>query len=88
MFLATVNLARHLGIDAEASLRRANTRFEQRFRFMEQSAASEGTDLASESLDELRRGGKSQDPFGSKLTCHHGEACVALGLPDSALKFQ
>ncbi len=53
VFLATVNLARHLGIDAEASLRRANTRFEQRFRFMEQSAASEGTDLASESLDEL-----------------------------------
>ena len=53
VFLATVNLARHLGIDAESSLRRANTRFEQRFRFMEQSAASEGTDLASESLDEL-----------------------------------
>ena len=53
VFLAAVNLARHLGIDAESSLRRANTRFEQRFRFMEQSAASEGTDLASESLDEL-----------------------------------
>ena len=53
VFLATVNLARHLGIDAEASLRRANTRFEQRFRFMEQSAASEGADLHSESLDEL-----------------------------------
>lgn len=53
VFLATVNLARHLGIDAEASLRRANTRFEQRFRFMEQSAASEGIDLASESLDQL-----------------------------------
>ena len=53
VFLATVNLARHLGIDAESSLRRANTRFEQRFRFMEQSAASEGVDIASESLDEL-----------------------------------
>ena len=53
VFLATVNLARHLGIDAEASLRRASTRFEQRFRFMERSAASEGVDLVSESLDEL-----------------------------------
>ena len=53
VFLATVNLARHLGIDAEASLRRATTRFEQRFKFMERSAASEGADLASESLDEL-----------------------------------
>ena len=53
VFLATVNLARHLGIDAEASLRRANKRFEQRFRFMEQSALSEGGDLNSESLDEL-----------------------------------
>lgn len=53
VFLATVNLARHLGIDAEASLRRANTRFEQRFKFMERSAASQGADLASESLDEL-----------------------------------
>ena len=53
VFLATVNLARHLGIDAETSLRRASTRFEQRFRFMERSAASEGVDLDSESLDEL-----------------------------------
>jgi len=53
VFLATFYLARHLCIVAESSLRRANTRFEQRFRFMEQSAASEGTDLASESLDEL-----------------------------------
>ncbi len=53
VFLATVNLARHLGIDAEASLRRASMRFEQRFRFMELSALSEGGDLASESFDEL-----------------------------------
>ena len=53
IFLAVVNLARHLGVDAEASLRQANLRFEQRFRLMEQSALSEGGDLAEESLEQL-----------------------------------
>ena len=38
LLLATVNLGRHLELDAEAALRRANARFERRFRCMERLA--------------------------------------------------
>jgi len=51
-----VNLARRLGLDAEASLRRASGKFEQRFRHMESLAAADGIDLADMSevqLDDL-----------------------------------
>jgi nucleoside triphosphate diphosphatase len=49
VIFSCVNLARHLGEDAEASLRSANSKFEQRFRMMEQFAAESG--LALEELD-------------------------------------
>jgi ATP diphosphatase len=39
LLLATVNLARHLRLDAEAALRGANARFERRFRCMERLAS-------------------------------------------------
>lgn len=38
VLFTAVNLARHLSVDAEALLRAANGRFEQRFRAMEQAA--------------------------------------------------
>ena len=41
-----VNLARHLGLDAEASLRRASGKFERRFHIMELLADSADTPLA------------------------------------------
>jgi ATP diphosphatase len=47
-----VNLARHLGLDAESSLRRASARFEQRFADMEAIAAAENTPLAG--MDEVQ----------------------------------
>lgn len=47
-----VNLARHLGQDAEKSLRGATHKFEQRFHVMEALAAESGIDLSS--LDESR----------------------------------
>ena len=53
IFLAMVNLARHLGVDAEAALRRANRRFEKRFRLMETAAERDGSQLSEESLERL-----------------------------------
>ena len=53
IFLAMVNLARHLGVDAEAALRLANRRFEDRFRLMETAAERDGSQLREESLERL-----------------------------------
>lgn len=48
IFLAVVNLARHLRVDAEAALRKANSRFESRFRLMELAAEADGSRLHDE----------------------------------------
>ena len=53
IFLAMVNLARHLGVDAESALRHANRRFEKRFRLMETAADCDGSQLSEESLEQL-----------------------------------
>lgn len=50
VLFSIVNLARHLGFDAEIALRRATTRFEARFRMMEKDGPLEGLDLSA--LDE------------------------------------
>ena len=47
-----VNLARHLGLDAERSLRGATDKFEKRFRAMESSVAADGVELSD--LSEAR----------------------------------
>lgn len=51
LFVA-VNLARHAKVDFAQSLKRANAKFERRFRRMEQLAAGEGKRLASLNLAE------------------------------------
>ncbi len=64
LLFACVNLARHLGVDAEAALRAANAKFERRFRRMETllevtGEASEGAPL--ERLEVLWEQAKAEE---------------------------
>jgi len=47
LLFVAANLARHGKVDTGSALRRANAKFERRFRRMEQMAAAEGVDLAA-----------------------------------------
>lgn len=53
LLFATVNLARHLKQDPENALRRANRKFERRFRFIEQALRDGGRPIEDCTLDEL-----------------------------------
>jgi MazG family protein len=53
LLFSLVNLSRWHGADAEAALRGANRRFDQRFRHIEKSLAAEGRQTADASLEEL-----------------------------------
>ena len=53
VLFTVVNLARHLKVDAEASLRKANRRFEQRVRRAESAAIDAGSGLQDESVERL-----------------------------------
>ncbi|MDO9509436.1 MAG: nucleoside triphosphate pyrophosphohydrolase [Thermovirgaceae bacterium] len=53
MFFALVNLARHLKIEAESSLQRANRKFVERFRFIEIHVEKSGRAWSDYSLEEL-----------------------------------
>jgi ATP diphosphatase len=68
VLFVTANLARHAGVDFSRALRRANAKFERRFRAMEAVAAAEGRPLAERSLEEqeaLWRQAKREEPQGS-----------------------
>ncbi|UGB38960.1 nucleoside triphosphate pyrophosphohydrolase [Frateuria soli] len=52
VLFVTANLARHAGVDFSRALRRANAKFERRFRQMESLAAAEGRPFAERSLSE------------------------------------
>lgn len=52
LLFVAANLARRLSVDPEQALRRANAKFERRFRAMEAAALTAGVDFASLSLDE------------------------------------
>lgn len=52
LLFVAANLARRLSVDPEQALRRANAKFERRFRAMEGKAAEAGVKFASLSLDE------------------------------------
>ena len=53
LLFAAVNIARHLGVDGESALRRANQKFERRFRAVETALRAAGRDLEDASLDEM-----------------------------------
>lgn len=53
VLLAVSNVARHLGVDPEQALHRANRRFEQRFARMEALSAVAGRPMAESGLEEL-----------------------------------
>lgn len=53
VMFAAINVARHAKIDPEVALRQCNSRFEARFRFVEQKIAADGLELGALSLDEL-----------------------------------
>ncbi len=53
VLFAVVNLARHLGIDAETALREATLRFMRRFRKVERQALEQGQEIAHLSLEEM-----------------------------------
>jgi XTP/dITP diphosphohydrolase/tetrapyrrole methylase family protein/MazG family protein/ATP diphosphatase len=53
LLFAVANMARHLGIDPEDALQRANEKFARRFRDMEEQAARKSVKLEALSLDEL-----------------------------------
>ncbi|WP_286919189.1 nucleoside triphosphate pyrophosphohydrolase [Pseudomonas sp. UBA6753] len=53
LLFAAVNLARHLKHDPEHALRRANRKFERRFRFIEQALRDSGRPIEDCNLDEL-----------------------------------
>ncbi|MPY68508.1 MAG: nucleoside triphosphate pyrophosphohydrolase [Alphaproteobacteria bacterium] len=53
VIFACVNLARHLGVDPEAALRRSNDKFERRFRFVEQALVKKGKNPSTSTLTEM-----------------------------------
>ena len=53
LIFSAVNVARHLGFDAEKLLRRGNEKFEARFNHMEKAALAEGSSLIEESTAQM-----------------------------------
>src|SRR5690606_3253029 len=53
LLFAVANLARHAKADPEIALRRANAKFERRFRFIEQELAKQGRTPAQSTLEEM-----------------------------------
>jgi ATP diphosphatase len=53
LLFVLVNLARHLDVDAEGTLKDANAKFRKRFRYVEEHFAVRGRELGQVSLDEM-----------------------------------
>ena len=53
MLFVVVNIARHLGVDSESALKRANRKFRSRFRYVERALSMKGKALADSTLGEM-----------------------------------
>jgi len=64
LLFTCVNFSRHMGLDPDVVLGRANAKFEKRFRHMERQATEQGKaleDLTPSELDALWESGKRAD---------------------------
>lgn len=64
LFFVMVNLARHLSLDSESAIKRANRKFRHRFEQMERAAAVRGMmldELSSDELESLWKDAKKQE---------------------------
>ena len=71
LLFAVANLARKLDVDAEAALRAANSKFERRFRHMEQAARRAGNDfqaLPLPALEELWNAAKLDETCAERTS--------------------
>jgi ATP diphosphatase len=55
LIFSCVNLARHLSVDPERALRRANDKFQRRFQAMEELAEQAGNDFSQLSTDKMEQ---------------------------------
>jgi ATP diphosphatase len=55
LLFSIANLARHLGIEPETALRKANDKFTKRFETMERAVAQSGRAMSEMNIDELER---------------------------------
>ncbi|MHA7872810.1 MAG: nucleoside triphosphate pyrophosphohydrolase, partial [Hyphococcus sp.] len=53
LLFVLANLSRHLKVDPEAALRRANEKFRRRFSYIEEAMKNAGRDLEKASLDDM-----------------------------------
>jgi hemerythrin-like metal-binding protein len=70
LLFSCVNLARHLGIDAEQALRTANHRFERRFAVVETNLREQGREPGPDVRDEMERlweGAKAKEKGGCRV---------------------
>jgi ATP diphosphatase len=55
LLFAVINLSRHLNVDAETALRKANRKFEKRFRKVENKLSEQGIEVNEASLDKMEQ---------------------------------
>ena len=65
LMFSIVNLGRHLKVDPEEALKKTNTKFITRFKFIEDEIKSQGRDLEDTSLEEMEKLWQSAKNTGS-----------------------